>query len=264
MMGLNIGMPITWIVIGLIGAIIIFVLWPIQNNAGDSYLLTYINHCEASNGERFTNLYEQDLDEPDNVKAGTAELVIEATGGTAKTCDTVTALEVAKTYVSEHGVAVVSKTAVSAGDPIAGSEWNTPTALQMEYNGLSKLLISVAPIIQVAGFFVFASINAFMARGAGAMGFGGLTQVVLLPVLSLIIMIIQLIVAPFLMDFASDAFIWISNDRLEILKMFGQIVKLVFSFFPVVFNASLLGGIGYQVIKARGQMRGRSSSMAYA
>ena len=256
---INIGTPIMFIVIGLIGGIIVFVLWPIQNNAGDTYLLTYINHCEL-NGERFTNLYEQDVDQPDNIMVGTEEVAIAKSAADTTCSYAINTVTAGTKLVSEHGELVVS-VSTQALTVIASSVWTTPTDLQNQYNGLSKLLISVSPIIQVAGFFIFASINAFMMRGSGATGIGGLGQVVMVPVLSLIIMIVQLIVAPFFMGFASDAYVWVSSGRLEILQMFGPIVKLVFGFFPVIFNASLLGGIGYQALQFRNRRRGGSMAM---
>ena len=255
-----ISQAVMYIVVGLVSALVIFVLWPLENIAADNYLLTYHDRCEQS-GERFLFVFPSDTNQPDNIQSGAAATALTKescanSGPNTTTSDLWTTATVpVGTIVNEHG----EKVGTTKGQKVFQIEpagvWVTPSDLQAEYSQLSRLLISVVPLVTAAGFFALAGFNMFMARGQ-AIGAAGIGSVVLEPILQLILTIIQLLVSPFLMDFASDAYIWVARDYMTIWDQFGQVVRLVFGFFPILFNASLLGWVSFAAWRSYGRYRG--------
>lgn len=267
------------VVLVLVAGLVIFVVWPMQTNAADNYLLLYYNSCEYQ-GERFTQLYTQlDPDTPDYILSSAGAIAV--TSGTAGKCAVAETAQATGRYtswppegtpvaagasqslisVTEHGVRgpnlAADATDVQANGSITGTSWNKVLALLDQYGTLNKLLISVSTIASVAMFFVIAGGRSFMAYNQGNTGIMGIQMSVLAPILALILIVIQLLVAPFLMENADEAFYWVDQRRLTIWEDWGGIVELVFGFFPVVYNGTLLGWLGLQGYNTYAAFSGR-------
>ena len=252
---------------GVIAVIIAFVVYPILQSAADTYYLEYTPHCEVS-GESFARVYDAGAD------AG--EIEGTALGTVTESSDACTVTNISHTgrntvgtqFRSEHGVTVATVGTALTGtfaisEAVAGvtnvkwsatSEWVEVKAILEQYAGISTLILSILPILAVTGFLGISASNIYNYTKGGS---DGIQSVVVQSIAGLIITIVGLYLAPTIMDFANDAFLVSTDGRYGIMAQFSTIIKLVFSFVPVVFNAGLLAIFAWQGVKAVNNIKGQ-------
>ena len=139
----------------------------------DRYYLEYVEHCEAGSGS-FLRLYDKP-DAGDNLTTAvvtiTKELCEETdtggiTGLTAKT----PARVANDVLVTEHEVPVATAATADTGtwDRTGTTEWVTVPEVLDRYSGITRLVLSVLPIIAVTGFLSISAGNLYQyGRGSG-------------------------------------------------------------------------------------------------
>ena len=239
-----IGQRVLGMVAALVIAIIAVALYPTLNNSQDEYYLEYQDHCQL-NGENFLRAYAANAD---GVRTGVGT-VITATAS-ATTCTT-TAITSSTGTVTEHEVRL------SAGDlaagAIAGSTWLAPLPVLTQNGGISRLIITIMPVIAIASVIILTGYNAFANGGSNSVT--GITVGIIAPIAGLLVVIVALALAPTLMSFLNTLFMQF-DGALSVNNAFGTVLRLLVGFTPVVFNAGLIGasavlGIGGAVLSSR-------------
>ena len=241
-MSMSTGRMITAAIGGLIMVIVAFVVFPILQGAADTYYLQYINHCEK-NGEVYTKAYF--VGASGTIEDGTPskDMVSDCdatAGGTFES--TYSAAVTGYDVLSEHGVKIGTYDATNAG--VVTADWGTPApslkaphAVLVQYGTISRLVLSILPILTVTGFLGISAANLMQyARGGADSVQGGVVRVIA----GLIVTIVGLYLAPTVMSFLQDAYAITSGDRFQIMGQFGTVINLVMGFVPVIYTAGLL------------------------
>ena len=250
-MSMSTGRMITAAIGGLIMVIVAFVVFPILQGAADTYYLQYINHCEM-NGEVYTKAYFVGASGTIEDGDGSKDMVSDCTSTDAVTGLSETTYPTSRTgthdIVSEHGVKIGTHGPHPAptSTPVAGQRtvaWSstpsakTPHPVLVQYGTISRLVLSILPILTVTGFLGISAANLMQyARGGADSVQGGVVRVIA----GLIVTIVGLYLAPTVMSFLQDAYAITSGDRFQIMGQFGTVINLVMGFVPVIYTAGLL------------------------
>ena len=244
-MSMSTGRMITAAIGGLIMVIVAFVVFPILQGAADTYYLQYINHCE-SGGEVYTKAYLAGASGTIEDDTPSKDMVSDCAGGfTAGSAGTAVVAAPGHSILSEHGVKIGTYTVAtvsSTAGTITATFTPTPSlkaphAVLVQYGTISRLVLSILPILSVTGFLGISAANLMQyARGGADSVQGGVVRVIA----GLIVTIVGLYLAPTVMSFLQDAYAITSGDRFQIMSQFGTVINLVMGFVPVIYTAGLL------------------------
>ena len=224
------GKMITAGILGVISIIISFAIFTPLQNATDNYYLEFIPHCD--NGlDKFVRVYAAGANAGE--VTGDAIQVV----ATTTTCTVAADAQTADTkYRSEHGVDIFT----AANTPAAWSYatgWKVPADYLLAYGGITRLILSVLPVLVVALFLGVTAHSIY----SFAQGTTGLQQTITRSIAGLLVTIAGLYLGPIVLDFIDGVYDITAPGRLSVMAMFGTIIRLVLGFFPVVYTAGLLG-----------------------
>ena len=252
----NMSPMIQAIIGGVIVVVLAFVAYPFMISNADKYYLEYVEHCEAGS-ESFLRLYDKP-DAGDNLTTAvvtiTKELceATEPNGVTDLTAKTPTQRVLGAVLVTEHEVPVAKNASSSPAtmlntatwDRTGTTEWVTVPEVLDRYSGITRLVLSVLPIIAVTGFLSISAGNLYQyGRGSGG---DSIVGAVGWTVGALVATIVVLFMGPVILDKLVDTAAASDGDRYAIFQNFGGIVDLVLGFVPVVFSAGLIILFGWQ------------------
>ena len=124
--------------------------------------------------------------------------------------------------------------------------WESPLNVLAVYGAISKLILSILPILAVTGFLGISASNIFSyVRGSDRHPVGcGAVHIGThhhnggpLP-------------CPTIMDFLNDVYLTSTDGRLTVMSQFQAIISLVLGFTPVIYNTGLLAMFAYQGFRA--------------
>ena len=260
----NSSVQITAAIGGVVAIVIALVIYPRLQSAADSYYLEYVQRCEVK-GEPFLRTYVENPDSAgeigpligDVVEDSGACSVAEQTGVQLNGADIATS---SYNVLSEHGVKVTTVTVATAGTVPAQTfgttdKWLPPLSVLAAYGGISRLILSILPILAVTGFLGISASNIFSyVRGSS-----GIQSVVVSSISGLVITMVGIYLAPTIMGFLNDVYLTSSDGRLEIMQQFQAIISLVLGFTPVIYNTGLLAMFAFQGFKAYQDIRSARS-----
>ena len=150
---------------------------------------------------------------------------------------------------------VIADNKLSKDTAIANSAWKDSLGVLKQYRTISVLILSIAPVVSVVGFL------GISATGAAnyAMGASRMQDVVTGSIGALVVAIVWTFLAPPIMTFLDGAWQVSQGGRYGVMAQFGTIITLVLGFVPVVYNASLLGVMGFLGYRGVQSVRGGMS-----
>lgn len=232
----NAGKYITAGIMGLIAAAIAFVIFTPLQNSTDNYFLSFVEHCD-NGSDRFVRAYAADTSDPDDLEAikGLPAAVSNSSGNCVSAAITEPASYTGEVR-SEHGVRIGTAASGTVTLIAGSSKWITPKPYMLTYGGISRLILSVLPVLVISMFLGLTAVNLVNYAGAG----GGLVQTATRSLAGLLTTMAMLVIAPILLGFLDGVYDITAPGRLSVMNMFGGIVRLVLGFVPVVFTAGLL------------------------
>ena len=120
-----------------------------------------------------------------------------------------------------------------------GYRWYQPADLLGDFIGVIRVLVSLSPIIVVAGFLTLASIG-LIKYGMGT-GQGGLSGAISGAVGSLILNIVVMYLSPIGMSAVVEAGATTQTGALAVNEEFSGIQRLLFSVIPLIMIATVIG-----------------------
>ena len=234
-------------VLGAIILVVSFVLWPILNSASDNLYLYFVESCEKDS-ERYVKAYKSATDGAINTYNPTTGryfgtgIAITASGGD---CSFTSVAAASDKFYNERGKVIHTNdgTAVTTAAATAASgEWKALPGLMKRFGTLNHLLTSLIPVISIAGMM---SIS-----GAGlidyAKGSGNISSAIKGSVLTLVLTLVMLFLAPIVLDSVIGAGDVGTSGQYQINSRFGSIISLLFSVIPLLYVAGLLSLYGFQ------------------
>ena len=114
-----------------------------------------------------------------------------------------------------------------------------PADLLGDFIGIIRTLVSLAPVLAIAGFLVMAGIG-LVKYGMGV-GSGGIGNAVGVAVMTLIINIVVMYLSPIGMDAVVTAGQTTQTGALAVNQEFKGVSRLLFSVIPLVMVATIIG-----------------------
>ena len=247
-------------VVGLVLLVVAFYLFIPLNRATGNLYQFFVNGCKEGNSY-FGKVYvgtdtlsqtrtvaQIQYDTTNDIFGGRGVKLTNSSGGcgypartaaqTGLTGDTIVlyneqADQVATVTASSGALAAAS---LSNSD---GYRWYQPADLLGDFIGVIRVLVSLSPIIVVAGFLTLASIG-LIKYGMGT-GQGGLSGAISGAVGSLILNIVVMYLSPIGMSAVVEAGATTQTGALAVNEEFSGIQRLLFSVIPLIMIATVIG-----------------------
>ena len=272
----NIGRYVVSAIVAIVLALVSFRLFPIVQQNADEYLMVFIDHCAIGESQNYVKSFLTDTDGEIITRAVNLNVSNNAATATAPTCAGFAATQVftlletpatayadgtVLTVVDEHGEELGTATGSSSETTWTSTAVNTtggkvekPLEVTRFLSDLSQLIVRIIPILSVVSFLALTASSLFSySLGAST---GDVTRMIGIAIGGLIGIVVVLNLAPTLFDGLNDAYLWTSTDRLTIMEQFGEIVRVIVRFVPVIFTASILTVVGAANWMAYRQARG--------
>ena len=269
---------------GTLMVIVALVLFAPLNGATDRLYAKFTDRCEGTDGTGFTkaylgvsaftganptNQYETGSRKysvggggPVTASAGGCQ-VASFTAGGIDTAITAGGLYNERGRVIYSGAAVSEAgvvTAVTAAD-LAGYKWVKVPALFEQFNSLNTTIISLLPVVVVAGYVILAGVGLVKSTG----GMKEMGKTVLTSVGGLVASVVLMYLLPVIVAFIVAAGSVVASGQWAVNDEFGEITELLFSIMPTLLVVSIIGiyaGAGIMQTGGIGALKGRGGRAA--
>ena len=245
---------------GTLMIIVALVLFPPLNGATDRLYTKFTDRCESANGTGFTKAYVgvgefSGVNPTNQFETGSRDYSVGGGGAVTAsvtgcqvasfTAGGITAALTAASIYNERGRVILSGaavsdagvvTAVTAAD-LAGYKWVRVPSLFEQFNSLNTTIISLLPVVVVAGYVILAGVG--LARTTGGMREMGKT--VLTSVGGLVSSVVLMYLLPVIVTFIVDAGSVVASGQYQVNNEFGSISTLLFSIMPTLLVVSIIG-----------------------
>ena len=151
--------------------------------------------------------------------------------------------------------------AANLGD---GYKWYKPSEILGDFIGICRTLISLSPVIVVAGFLTLAGTG--LVRYGMGVGSGGIAGAISAGVIALVINIAVMYLAPIGINSVVKAGQYTQTGALAVNQEFGDVQRLLFAVIPLIMIAVIIGsnalagglqfGMGSRFRRSAGGMMG--------
>ena len=268
---------------GTLMVIVALVLFAPLNGATDRLYSKFTDRCEGPDGSGFTKAYlgvnaftganptNQYETASRKYSVGGGGTVTASGSGcqipsfTAGGITTALAAADGAGLYNERGRVIYSGAVVSAAGVVsavataslAGYKWVKVPALFEQFNSLNTTIISLLPVVVVAGYVILAGVG--LVRNSGGMAEMGKT--VLTSVGGLVASVVLMYLLPVIVAFIVDAGSVVASGQYSVNNEFGAITTLLFSIMPTLLVVSIIGiyaGAGLIQAGGIGSIRGKA------
>ena len=138
--------------------------------------------------------------------------------------------------IASSGMSSGAVTGVALG---SGYQWYKPSEILGDFIGICRTLISLSPVIVVAGFLTLAGTG--LVRYGMGVGSGGIAGAISAGVIALVINIAVMYLAPIGINSVVKAGQYTQTGALAVNQEFGDVQRLLFAVIPLIMIAVIIG-----------------------
>ncbi len=263
---------------GTLMVIVALVLFAPLNGATDRLYTKFTNRCEGPDGTGFTKAYlgvsaftganptnQYEIGSRKYSVGGGGPVTVSGSGCqvatfTAGGISTALADTDGAGLYNERGRVIYSGAVVSDAGVVtavttaslSGYKWVKVPALFEQFNSLNTTIISLLPVVVVAGYVILAGVG--LVKNTGGMREMGKT--VLTAVGGLVASVVLMYLLPVIITFIVDAGSVVASGQYSVNNEFGTITTLLFSIMPTLLVVSIIGiYAGAGIVQAGGMNR---------
>ena len=268
---------------GTLMVIIALVLFAPLNGATDRLYAKFTERCEGTDGVGFTKAYVGvnafNGANPTNQFEASSRTYAKGGGGAVTasgagcqipsfTAGGIDAAITAGSIYNERGSVIYSGAAVSEAGVVTavtdanltGFKWIKVPSLFSQFNSLNTTIISLLPVIVVAGYVILAGVGLVQNNG----GMREMGKTVLISVGTMVASVVLMYLLPVIVGFIVSAGGVVDSGQYAVNNEFGAITTLLFSIMPTLLVVSIIGiyaGVGVMQSGGAGALRRGGQAM---